>query len=123
MRQISLLKEVTYGVCGSLIDLIIWQIALVGTSVGKTGSRGVYSAFREADEILDKINHRTLIASFHQLTKKHLITYKMRDHLYSSEITKFGLKRLQEKLPQYHQKRPWINGYILSPTIYLKKQE
>lgn len=107
MRQNSLIKEVTYGICGSLVDLIIWQIALVGASVGKTGSRGVYTAFKEADEILDKINHRTLIATWHQLTKKRLITYKKRGHLYSSEITKFGQNRLKENFPQYHKKRPW----------------
>ncbi len=107
MRQNSLIKEVTYGVCGSLIDLIIWQIALVGASVGKTGSRGVYQAFREADEVLAEVNHHTLAATWYQLTKKHLIKYKRRGNLYSSEITKFGQQRLHETFPQYHQKRPW----------------
>lgn len=89
------------------MDLIIWQVALVGASVGKTGSRGVFTAAREVDQILEKINHRTLIATWHQLTKKRLITFKKRGNLYCPEITEFGQKRLKENFPQYHKKRPW----------------
>lgn len=107
MRTNSLIKKVTYGVCGSIIDLLIWQVALVGASFGKYGSRGVNQAFSEADEILENFNHHTLSVIWHQLTKKRLITYQKRQNLYSPEITKFGKKRLQETFPEYHKNRPW----------------
>lgn len=107
MTKNSWVKKVTFGVCGSLIDLLIWQIALVGTSIGKSGPRGVHQAFREADEFLQKVNHKTLAATWHQLTKKRLLTYQKRQNLYSPQITEFGSKRLKQSIPSYHLKRPW----------------
>jgi len=106
-------KELTYGVFGSLIDLILWQIFLVGASVGKSGPRGVNQAFREADEILSKINHHTLTTSWHQLFKKKLLTYKKRQNLYNVEVTDFGKKKLEQFLPHYFTKRPWDNKIYL----------
>lgn len=107
MNRKSLVKEITYGVCGSLIDLLLWQIFLVGASFGKSGPRGVHQAFQEADESLQGINHKTLAATWYQLTKKKLLTYHKRNNLYSPEITEFGQKRLKETLPHYHKRRPW----------------
>lgn len=107
MGRRSIVKNVTYGVCSTLVDMIIWQVALIGASVGKTGPRGVYLAFQEADDFLNSVNHNTLAAVWHQLTKKCLITYKKRNNLYSLQITEFGEKKLKETIPQYHKKRPW----------------
>lgn len=107
MSRKSIVKEVTYGVFGSLLDLIIWQVFLVGASFGKTGPRGVTQAFNEADELLQKINHQTLSSTWHQLRKKRLLTYQQRKNLYSPEISDIGKKRLEESLPQYFNNRPW----------------
>lgn len=107
MRTNEIIKGITFNVCGTLIDLLLWQIALVGVSVGKTGPRGVHEAFRQADEILQKVNHQTLASAWYQLTKKRLLTYKKRENIITAEITDFGKKRLLQKLPQYHMKRPW----------------
>jgi len=90
-----------------MVDLLIWQVALVGASFGKTGSRGVYQAFREANQVLEKVNHRSLAATWHQLLKKNLLTYKKRKNLYSPEITEYGRKRLAESIPSYQKERPW----------------
>ncbi len=107
MGRKSKVKEVTYGILGSLVDLLIWQVALIGASVGKRGSRGVYQAFAEADEFLQQVNHQTLVVTWHQLIKKEFITYKKRDNLYSPQITEFGKKRLAQILPYYQKDRPW----------------
>lgn len=107
METKRFIKKATWNICGSVIDLLIWQIALVGASVGKTGPRGVHEAFREADEILKNINHQTLASTWHQLTKKRLLTYKKNNNLYSPEITEFGRKRLLENFPTYQKIRPW----------------
>lgn len=107
MRTTALVKKATKGICGSMLDLMIWQVALIGASVGKTGSRGMYDAFREADEILQKVNHRSLAATWHDLRRKRLITFSKRQNLYYPEVTEFGKKRLAAVFPQYHEKRPW----------------
>lgn len=107
MEKKITIKEITSGVCGSLVDFLIWQVALVGASFGKSGSRGVYQAFAEADEILGEVNHHTLAATWHNLTKKRLITYQKRNSKYYPEITKFGKARLDKKIPTYHKNRPW----------------
>lgn len=107
MGRKSLVQDVTFGICGSVIDFLIWQIALVGASFGKSGSRGVYQAFREADKLLQEVNHQTLASSWHKLTKKRLITHTKRDNLYFPQITEFGKKRLASIFPKYFEKRPW----------------
>ncbi len=105
------LKDITYGVFGTIVDILIWQVALVGTSVGKIGSKGVFQAFREADEILENINHKTLSTAWYRLNRKRLLTYHKRNNLYSTTITEYGIQRLNEIIPQYHRKRPW-DGFI-----------
>ncbi|MBI5464984.1 hypothetical protein HY946_00030 [Candidatus Gottesmanbacteria bacterium] len=107
MSKKSLVKEISFGVLGTMVDFLLWYTALVGASIGKSGPAGVHRAFSEADDFLSQINHRTLAATWYQLTRKRLLTYKKRGNLYSPEITKFGQKRLQEKIPRYHQERPW----------------
>lgn len=122
MRKELSVKKLSFEMFGSLADLLIWQIALVGASFGKKGSRGVYQAFREADEVLSKVNHHTIAATWHQLFKKRLLTYQKRDNLYSVEITEFGLKRLKSHIPKYHKKRPW-NGKVYLVTYDVSEQK
>lgn len=107
MKVTKLIFDITGGVCGTLVDYLIWYTALAGASVGKISSRGAYEAGAEADEILSQINHKTLIATWRVLTKKRLVDGKRRGNIYSREITKFGLEKLSETIPQYHQIRPW----------------
>lgn len=107
MTSKDAIKKVTSNVCSSLIDLFIWQVALVGSSIGKTGPRGVSQAFYETDEVLKKFNHNTIYATWHQLFKKKLLTYKKRNNLYSPNITDYGKKRLQQIFPEYEKNRPW----------------
>ncbi|MBI4990631.1 hypothetical protein HZB96_00885 [Candidatus Gottesmanbacteria bacterium] len=122
MKKKLSVKKISFEVFGSLADLLIWQIALVGASFGQSGSRGVYQAFREADEVLSEINHHTLAATWHQLFKKRLLTYKKRENLYSVEITKFGLGRLKSQIPIYHKKRPW-DGKVYLITYDIPEQK
>ena len=113
-----MIKEITSGVFGSLVDIILWQIFLVGASIGKSGPRGISQAFREADEMLEKINHNTLSSTLHQISKKGYVVYKKRDGLYNFEISEFGKKRLSQNMPTYLVKRPWDQKiYIISYDI------
>lgn len=101
------INDITGNVCGALIDIILWQVALVGASVGKSGPRGVHQAFKEADDFLMSVNHNTLAAAWHSLFKKKLLTYRKRGNLYSPAITEYGKKRITETIPTYKSKRPW----------------
>jgi len=127
MGKKSIVTKISYGIFGSIVDLLIWQVALLGASVGKTGSRGVYEAFREADDFLEEVNHKTLASAWYQLTKKRLVTYKKRNNLYSPQITEFGRKRLLQKVPYYHTNRPWDKKiYLVTydiPEVAHKKRD
>lgn len=117
-------KKLTFGVCDNLIDLLIWQIALVGTSIGKSGPRGIHDAFREADQILSQINHKTLAATWYQLRKKKLLTYIKRKNVYNPQITDYGRKRIEETTPCYHKKRPWDKRiYLITYDIPEKSRK
>ncbi|MBI5465267.1 CRISPR-associated endonuclease Cas2 [Candidatus Gottesmanbacteria bacterium] len=100
-------KEISFGILGSLTDFLIWYTALVGASIGRSGPRGVYRAFYEADQILNQVNHQTIAAAWSQLFKKKLLTYKKRNNLYTPAVTKFGWERLKEQIPKFYEKRPW----------------
>ncbi|MBI4999565.1 CRISPR-associated endonuclease Cas2 [Candidatus Gottesmanbacteria bacterium] len=128
MRGNSAVRKITYGVCGSIVDFLIWYTALVGASIGKSGSRGVYRAFQEADDFLAQVNHQTLATAWHRLTKKRLVSCQKRQNLYSPQITEFGKKRLEETIPQYHKNRPWdgkiyLITYDIPETANLKRDQ
>lgn len=127
MARNSLVKDITFGVFGSAVDLLLWLSFMTGASFGKTGPAGFTKAFQEADEILEQINHHTLVASWRRLFKKRLLTYKKRGNLYNLEITNFGKKRLQQSLPYYFSKRPWDKRiYLITydiPEIARKKRD
>lgn len=113
------LKKLTHGVFGSLADLILWNIYLAGSSFGKYGPRGIPQAFHEADEILEKYNHHTIAALWHQLKKKGCIIYQKRKDLYNPIITQYGRERLHQTIPSFHEKRPWDGKiYLVTYDIY-----
>lgn len=113
MGKKSIMKDLTLGIFGSLADLLLWYTYLVGSSFGKSGTRGVYQAFYQADKMLEKFNHSTIASIWHSLKKKKLLTYQKRKNLFNPIITDFGRKRLKEILPIYHEKRPWDNKIYL----------
>lgn len=113
MADKSYLKKLTSGVFKALTDLILWNMYLVGSSFGKNGSRGVYQAFAEADEMLKNYNHNTIISAIQKLKKGKLVTLQKRNNLYSPKITAFGQKRLMKILPLYNEERPWDSKIYL----------
>jgi DNA-binding transcriptional regulator PaaX len=106
-------KHMTNGIINSLIDLFLWQIYLTGASFGKSGSKGVYDTFYEADQELKKCNHQTIRNALSSLKKQHMVSLAKRGNLYNAQITRAGLIRLNQFLPQYDQKRLWDNRIYL----------
>jgi DNA-binding transcriptional regulator PaaX len=121
------IKKITNGICGSLLDFMIWQIALVGASFGQTGPQGVHKAFREADELLEKVNHNTLYSCWCNLMRNNLITYKKMGKKYYPEITKYGQQHLKQTFPAFQKNRPWNKRiYLITydiPEIHRVKRE
>jgi DNA-binding transcriptional regulator PaaX len=107
MSKKSIAKKITYGVFATLVDLLLYQIYICSTSVGKSGSKGVYQAFSEADKMLEEFNHHTIAVAFHRLRKNGLLSYGKRKGLNNLEITDFGKERLRQITPHYLKKRPW----------------
>lgn len=107
MKTKTTIKKVTSGICASLLDFTIWYIALVGASIGKQSPRGVYKAFAEADDILNKVNHHTLSTLWYRLKSRKFITMQKRNNLYNVTVTGILKKRLEQLIPVYQVNRPW----------------
>lgn len=107
MNRNSRIQKVTFQVLGTITDILLYTTYLAGASVGKTGPRGVYEAFREADQELQKCNHQTIATAWHKLLKAGLIRQVKRKGLYHPEITAIGRKLLSERIPTYLSHRTW----------------
>src|SRR3990167_9295019 len=100
-------KEISSGIFETLIDTLLWTVFVTGASFGKYGSRGIYEAFQEADEMLGQVNLRTIKNAWAKANQTKLVTGKIRKDIFHPEITAFGKKRLEEIIPKYHDIRPW----------------
>ncbi len=124
MTEISnkkLIIAVTKGIIGTITDMSLYMLFLTLSSVGKTGSRGVHEAFREADKTLEVVNHQTIARAFENLRKKNLIKLFRQKNKYEYEITKKGLERINNIIPVYDKKRLWDEHiYLVTYDISTK---
>ena len=113
MKRKVNIDTITFQVLGTITDILLYYTFLLGSSIGKTGSRGVYRAFQEADEELLKCNHQTLASAWHKLLKNDFVRINNRKGIYNPEITKIGEKFLTQKIPTYQKNRPWDHKIYL----------
>lgn len=105
-----------------LTDLLLWQFFLVGASVGKRGSRGVYEAFCEANQTLEEINYKAFKRAIDNLRRKNFLKWNKKLNRLEIEITKEGKQRLSTILPRYQEKRTWDKKlYLVAYDIPEKK--
>ncbi len=101
-------ERLTNGILNSSIDLLLFQIALVGASVGKRRSpQDVHKMFNEAFSFLEEINHHTVRSAWQRLRRQGLISVVEDRLYYRPVITAFGKKRLRHVVPTYQKVRPW----------------
>lgn len=121
------IQKLTFRVLGTVTDILLFYTYWVGASVGKTGSRGVYEAFSEAEKELQKCNHQTLANAWYKLVKTGLIQLNKRKGLFHPEITEMGKKLLSQRLPTYQKNRPWDHKvYLITydiPETHHKKRD
>lgn len=95
------------GLLSSTTDFALFLLFTGVSSVGKPyNSRGVSQSASEGEELLSKINYKSLKNALYNLQKKGLIE-SARQTLAEPAITKAGLSRLTKTLPTYQQRRPW----------------
>lgn len=97
----EIILKASEGLFATTTDIALYLIFLTGASFFKPyGSRGVYQAFTEADEALKEVNYQTIKMALVRLKKQGLVTKEI-------EITKAGLRRINEIIPSYDKKRIW----------------
>jgi len=109
----------TNGLFNSAADVLLWQIGLMGGSVGKTHtSVGAYRSIAEANDFLREVNHNTLRGAWQYLKRQGLIETFKKDVFCEPIITLKAEKRLKSLIPVYQKRRPWDKRiYIITYDI------
>ena len=106
----KLLFQITNGVVGTVIDLVLYQTYLLYTIGGKHTQYEINKAFEEAGQMLEECNYKLLSRALSNAIQKGFIKrIHQGEHAY--EITKLGKQRIAEMFPTYKEKRPW-DGYL-----------
>lgn len=101
-------QRLTNGLFDTTIDLLLFQIALVGASLGKRRSPAdVNRMFNEAFTTLEEFNHHTLRSAWNILRRKGLISVVKKELIYKPLVTEIGRQRLKQLTPSYREVRPW----------------
>lgn len=113
------IRQITDGLFSSLVDFTLYSLLLLpAASFGKrASSAGVYSTFKEADEMLSVCDFQSFKNALRKLKEKGFIS-SIRDWQNKKIATLEGLKKLKMILPFYDEKRFWDgNLYILQYDI------
>lgn len=112
-------SRLTNGLFNSAADVLLWQIGLIGGSIGKTHtSVGAYRSIAEANDFLREVNHNTLRGAWQYLKRQGLVETIKRDVFYEPVITSIAEKRLKSLIPVYRKRRPWDKRiYIITYDI------
>lgn len=99
--------KISEGVFGTATDLILYQMFLVGASIGKGSSpKDTYKIFAEAGEALEALNYQTIRQALYRLKRRGFIATaegKVKEY----RITKQGKERLKSLIPVYNKRRTW----------------
>lgn len=114
----QLLLAASEGILATVTDLVLIQIYLPLTLVGKKSPYEILHGFEEAQQLLRDINYRTIKRALYRLTAGGLITRSPKRSSLELAITKVGKKRIEEIIPTYHEHRPWDGVlYLVSYDI------
>lgn len=115
------LKKITFGVTDTLTNTILYLIYVtLNMPSERRGPAGVHRAFNKADALIADFNAKQIRKALANLKQRGLIhTIKKESAL--PQITKTGLKRLQNSFPFYDEKRVWDKSlYIITYDIPTK---
>lgn len=114
----DIIGRVTDGVVGTLTDFLLLTLYNL---VCSTSVRTMYDANRAIDDahrMLDTVNYQTIKKTLALLTQKGLITKTGKRTTLEFAITSAGLKRIEELIPTYKERRPWDEHiYLISYDI------
>jgi len=125
MAKRTSFSRLTNGLFNSAADFLLWQVGLIGGSIGQTHTaRGAYKSLMEADEFLQEVNHNTLRGAWQYLRRQGLVGTIKRDVFYEPIITAAAEKRLKSLVPVYRKHRPWDKRiYIITYDIPEERAE
>ena len=115
----KILLKTTDGLFGTVVDVLLFQTYLLGSSVGmgKT-SKSVHEIFDQAHQEFDQMNYRTIKLAFNYLKRQGFLrSFK------EPEITAAGKKKLANSIPFYDKKRLWDKSiYLVTYDISERKK-
>jgi phenylacetic acid degradation operon negative regulatory protein len=101
------IEKATGLIASTSLDLVLLFIHFTAASAGKSPtSKGVFEAHREAFDELKDFDRQTFKKTLYNLKTKGLIQYA-HETINRPKITSAGLKRLQNLIPEYDEKRHW----------------
>lgn len=103
------LLDLTEGFLSSVTDVILMELFFgLNLLVAGSYSGSVYRASRAAEEMFESVKIGTVKTTCHQLKNKGYITYvRGKNAAANAKLTKAGLERIKNILPQYKKDRPW----------------
>lgn len=123
-KQLSIrqtLLSATDGLIGATTNLVLYVFFLSTSLVGATTHYKIYESFTETDELMQKINYKSIKKAIYNLTYQGLITKKQKNNHVALSISKQGLKRAMSLIPIYDEKRIWDNSlYLISYDVPTK---
>lgn len=105
----GVLLEITDGVLASVAEVILTEL-FFGLNLMLSGSYSgsVYRASKATDEMMNEIRAETIKRTCYRLKQEGYITYiKGESIVANAKLTKEGLKRIKNSLPQYKKVRSW----------------
>lgn len=115
----KVLLKTTDGLLGTVVDLLLFQTYLLGSSVGASKtSKGVHEIFDQAQQELSQTNYRTIKLTFNYLKRQGFLR-----SLKEPGITAAGKKKLARFVPFYDEKRMWDKSiYMITYDIPEQKK-
>lgn len=122
----EILLEITDGVLATVAEIVLAELFFgLNLLVAGSYSGSVYRASKATDELFGEVKAKTVQRACHRLKREGYITYiKGKNVVTHAKLTKEGLKRIKDSLPQYKKKRPWDGRlYLITYDVPEKRRK
>lgn len=123
LKRIAL--QASEGLITSVADLVLFQFLFFGASLGKSASPpDIWRAYNEASDAWAEVDYEVFKRALQRLRRKGFIETVKEETYFKPQLTKQGLKKLQEIIPTYNKKRPWDKRiYLVTYDISEERRE
>jgi len=123
LKRIAL--QTSEGLITSVADLVLFQFLFFGASLGKSASPpDIWRAYNEASDAWAEVDYEVFKRALQRLRRKGFIETVKEETYFKPQLTKQGLKKLQEFIPTYNKKRPWDKRiYLVTYDVAEKRRD